>query len=560
MRPTTRKDVALLKHTAEKLIKEIGAEVDQPYPTEMHAFLAIITEEQKIYDAVFQELIRQVTVNMIERGEVLAEIRNRYANMFTKIPKHVKHLHTELLAQRKLNRRLTQELLRSKEMVTEMVKELEIIRKHDYEVTKQAQDAHEKLSTVLTQSDNTGEILEEYHKLYRMQRDRLEEAVRQAEQEKRVWIDAATSLALRIGQEHGFAELMLLQKYEHRRMRATSHIIVTISTTHDVHLRSVEKKIDEWRKKLIKLSQTVVEEDRHNIDVLAKMQRDMELVLKNLDVSEPTEAIEAEHPLLKVFHVHDVKSIADHLRKWVDQITTVATRFTSDKDLAFQEDITQIRKETNVWVEEGYRLLHRNERNTNGKEYEPLTELLGRIAIEVRDWLDKLMLRVTGEDGIAGNMISLQNQLEDRYTTYGARDVEKPLASSERTTLMETLTAWSLQIKNNLIETLSDTTEKEQHKIPLHVENFLSRLMDQLNTDSDIRNEENMKLHTSLISWMINLLVQGGSVSVRPDETWDHAYTLLETELQAFNTNLLRDAQDINTLTEQGVELRDLVL
>jgi hypothetical protein len=36
---------------------------------------------------------------------------------------------------------------------------------------------------------------------------------------------------------------------------------------------------------------------------------------------------------------------------------------------------------------------------------------------------------------------------------------------------------------------LSNTTEKEQHKIPLHVENWLSKLMDQFNTDTDIRND-----------------------------------------------------------------------
>ncbi|RKO84325.1 hypothetical protein BDK51DRAFT_37820, partial [Blyttiomyces helicus] len=150
LRPTTRKEVALLKQTMIALLKEIGADMDEDYPTEMHALLVLIEEEQKIYDAVFSEIIRQVTVNMIERGEVIAEIRKRYANMFSKIPKHVRHLHTELVAQRKLNRRLSEELLRSKETVADLLKELEIVRKHDGEVTRQAQDAQEKLVSVLT--------------------------------------------------------------------------------------------------------------------------------------------------------------------------------------------------------------------------------------------------------------------------------------------------------------------------------------------------------------------------------------------------------------------------
>lgn len=107
--------------------------------------------------------------------------------MFNKIPRHVRHLHTELVAQRKLNKRLTEELIRAKETVSDLLKEVEMVKKHDSEVSKQAHVAQEKLVTVLTHSDNTDEILEEYHKLYKLQRDRLEEAVAQTENEKRIW-------------------------------------------------------------------------------------------------------------------------------------------------------------------------------------------------------------------------------------------------------------------------------------------------------------------------------------------------------------------------------------
>jgi hypothetical protein len=396
------------------LLNDIGCDIDQDYPTDMHAFLQIIQEEQKIYDAVFQEIIRQVTVNMIERGEVLAEIRRRYGNMFSKIPKHIVHLHTELVAQRKLNRRITEELMRSKETVSELWSELELVRKHDTEVTKQAQDAQEKLVSVLTQSDNTDEILEEYHKLYRMQRDRLEEAVRQSEHEKRIWIDAATSLAMRIGQEHGMTDLSQLQKFEHARLRSTSHMIVIISNTNDAEMNAIEKKIFEWRAKILKLSQSVVEEDQQNLQTLTKMQRDMKMVLKNLTANEPADIIEAEHPLLKVFHIYDVKNLAEHLMKWVEQITTVAVRFTSDRDLTFQEEIASIRRIAETWIEAGLKLLRRNGKNTNSKDYLPLSDILSKVGVEIEEWLTKLDMRVSGEDGIASHVISLQNQLEDR--------------------------------------------------------------------------------------------------------------------------------------------------
>jgi hypothetical protein len=128
LKPTNRKEVAILKHTMVNLLRGLGvAEETEEYPTDMHAFLSVIQEEQKIYDSVFQEIIRQVTVNMSERGEILSEIQMRYSTMFAKVPKHVRHLHTELVAQRKLNKRLTEELLKSKVLTTSLLSRLQFI-------------------------------------------------------------------------------------------------------------------------------------------------------------------------------------------------------------------------------------------------------------------------------------------------------------------------------------------------------------------------------------------------------------------------------------------------
>ncbi|KAJ3069417.1 Axonemal dynein light chain domain-containing protein 1 [Podochytrium sp. JEL0797] len=553
LKPTTRKEVALLKHTMVALLNDIGCSVEKDYPTDMHAFLAMIQEEQKIYDTVFQELIRQVTINMLERGEVLSEIRRRYGQMFTKIPKHVKHLHTELIAQRKLNRRLCEELMRSKETVSDLWGELNVVRKHDMEVTKQAQDAQEKLISVLTQSDNTDEILEEYHKLYKMQRERLEEGVRKSEQEKKVWIDAAQNLALRIGHEHGLVDLAQLQKTENSRLRSSNHMIVIISNTNDSEMTAIEQRIEEWRTKLLKLSQTVIDDDHQNIETLTKIQRSMKLVLKNLTVNEPKDAIESDHPLLKNFHLFDVKSLSEHLMKWVEYITSVAIRFTSDSDLVFQEEITAIRKIAEQWLEASLKLLHRNEKNTNSKDYIPLSDVLAKIGLEIEEWLTKLEKRISGEEGVATLVIALQNQLEDRYTSFSARDFDKPLPTFERNHLKGSLVQWTEQLVS-LTETLSNTCEKEQQKVPLHVENWISRILDQMNTDTDVRNEENHKLHTLMISWMVHLLVKSGKE--RPTEAWDHEFLQLTQEIMSFNMNLLRDSSDIEMISDDDKDLR----
>lgn len=104
---------------------------------------------------------------------------------------------------------------------------------------------------------------------------------------------------------------------------------------------------------------------------------------------------------------------------------------------------------------------------------------------------------------------------------------------------------------------MTNTTEKEQHKIPLHVENLLSRLLDQLNTDTDVRNEENMTLHTSIISWMVHLLVKAGKE--KPSDAWDHQFGQLTQEIASFNANLLRDCVEIDTTAEDGKNLKESI-
>jgi len=49
-----------------------------------------VKEEQKIYNIIFNEVIRQVSVECIERGTVLAELRKRYAKMLDRVPRQVK--------------------------------------------------------------------------------------------------------------------------------------------------------------------------------------------------------------------------------------------------------------------------------------------------------------------------------------------------------------------------------------------------------------------------------------------------------------------------------------
>lgn len=105
----------------------------------MHNLLELLQKEQTIYNICFHEVIRQVSVHCMERGELLADIRRRYNNLLDRIPRQVKwsvrllhismyvrnvlmyySLHDELVAQRTLDKKLSTELKRFKGRISNL--------------------------------------------------------------------------------------------------------------------------------------------------------------------------------------------------------------------------------------------------------------------------------------------------------------------------------------------------------------------------------------------------------------------------------------------------------
>ena len=109
---------------------------------QLHNLLELIKEEQNIYNIVFHEIIRQVSVECKERGELLSKLRERYSSLLSRVPRQIKRLkkkrfvirllffsssfyfrfssislHEELIAQRALDRRLAEQLLQFKSTV-----------------------------------------------------------------------------------------------------------------------------------------------------------------------------------------------------------------------------------------------------------------------------------------------------------------------------------------------------------------------------------------------------------------------------------------------------------
>ncbi|ESP04990.1 hypothetical protein LOTGIDRAFT_109702, partial [Lottia gigantea] len=250
MKPTSRYEVLQLKKVLDDLLEKIGAndtDVDVRGPTQMHNLLELIKKEQNIYNVVFHELIRQTSVECAERGELLATLRKKYSDLLNRIPSQIKSLHEEVMAQRALDRRLTEELMRFKTTISILTSELTEIKEHDIRVTKEAQKAQEDLKYALSEAQKNASLLSEYHDLYELQRQRLEQQVSTLTSERELWSTAAYSLAMKVTEECQLTTAKRLHVSEKAWAKLAHHFTILLSDKDTELLTIIQTHVEDWR-------------------------------------------------------------------------------------------------------------------------------------------------------------------------------------------------------------------------------------------------------------------------------------------------------------------------
>uniref|UniRef100_A0A674JB49 Axonemal dynein light chain domain containing 1 n=1 Tax=Terrapene triunguis TaxID=2587831 RepID=A0A674JB49_9SAUR len=191
-------EVIQLMKVMDTMLEKAGVDDEQigiTGPSQLHNVLEVLKTEQNIYNIVFHELIRQVSVDCAERGELLS--KQRYVNLLDRIPQQMRNLYKEMMAQRVMDRHITEELYNFKESVGQLTSELCEVREHDFRVTREAERAHEELADAVRDAELNANLVEEYRELYELQRARLETQLLQLTQEKEIWSSATYDLAMK---------------------------------------------------------------------------------------------------------------------------------------------------------------------------------------------------------------------------------------------------------------------------------------------------------------------------------------------------------------------------
>uniref|UniRef100_A0A452V4H2 Axonemal dynein light chain domain-containing protein 1 n=1 Tax=Ursus maritimus TaxID=29073 RepID=A0A452V4H2_URSMA len=258
MKPNKRVEVVQLNDVMDAMLERAGVE-NQEYtgPTKMHKLLHILRKEQTIYNTVFHELIRQVSVDCADRGELLSKIRERYVQMLDQIARQMIDFYKDLVTQRMMDQRILEELYNFKNVIEELTRELCLVRAHDIKLTKEAEKAHKDLAQALLDAEKNAKIVEEYHDLYTLQRGRMESDIKQLMAERDLWSSATYELALKVIEKNRVILAKRLYLNEKGWNKYAKHFIILLSTKDTADLALLQKLTQKWRSSMNKFKKEV---------------------------------------------------------------------------------------------------------------------------------------------------------------------------------------------------------------------------------------------------------------------------------------------------------------
>ncbi|KAL4218861.1 Axonemal dynein light chain domain-containing protein 1 [Mactra antiquata] len=520
MKPASRYEVVQLKTTMEEMLDKAGvndADVEIKGPTQMHNLLELIKKEQNIYNIVFHELIRQASIECVERGELLADLRSKYSNLLNKVPQQIKSLHEEVMAQRALDRRLTEELMRFKSTISVLTSELSDVKEHDKKVTQEAQQAQEDLKTALSEAHRNASLLSEYHELYELQRKRLESQVFMLTEEREIWSMAAYCLAMKVTEEAGLTTAKRLHVNEKAWAKLAHHFTILLSDKDTDLLTRIQTYVEKWRDLVEEFSITLKhreEEMRKQLRVLAPgIDRWLKELKKCLNPVSTEEGQFIRAPTEK-----EQKGLLEEMRKWEELLGKETEKFGGDMLLNGQEQLHMIKQQMEGWTDNALLVLSRH-RGSEDTTHPDQINMLNLNEV-VEKLLHQFNTRITGENGVATNVIHLMNGMEtwDMKITSSLNGT-MPIHDNEWAGLLLTMEEWLSSIEE-AVEYVGSTqrederaenrphTRVEVNEVVRKVQKWVTTATNAVDSEDGKLVEQVTTLHSDMIRWMVQVLLR----------------------------------------------------
>nr|XP_019954094.1 PREDICTED: axonemal dynein light chain domain-containing protein 1 isoform X2 [Paralichthys olivaceus] len=413
LRPSGRLEVVQLMRMMDDMLDKAGVDQqrleapteiqhEQLFPTTMEGLLELVQVEQNIYNIVFHEVIRQVSVGCAERGQLLAKLRQRYQSLLERMPRCLKALHTEAVAQRALDRRLTEEIHHIKTSMQQLSMELFKIRDRDASVSQQVEFTHRQLAEELDQSHTNSGVVQGYHELYELQRGRLEAQLLQMTEERDSWSQLTLCFALKMISVKKLEVVSRLHVHEQSWFKTAEHCILYITSKDTEDMNIIMELSDNWTEQLMAFMSQMKKSQHAQFEEINAIEQDVNKWITFCTAQNQCPDPKYENVTLEKIHVD--------LKQWSNILAQQCERYQGEELFCCQQTLGELGRVQDRWLNMSVQLLRRHS-SPDGDP--PVGEAaLSELVRVLPELLKKLDTQVSGETGVHGKIMSLLGVME----------------------------------------------------------------------------------------------------------------------------------------------------
>ncbi|NXD87037.1 AXDN1 protein, partial [Halcyon senegalensis] len=507
VKPSGRLEVIQLMEMMDSMLEKAGVDklIRVTGPSQLHNALELMKAEQNIYNIVFHELIRQVSVDCVERGQLLSKLRQRYVGLMERIPEQMKTLYKKMMAQQLVNRRITEELLCFKESVEQLASMLCELREHDLQVTKEAEKTREELAAAMQEEKVNAKLLEEYRELYELQRKRLEEQVLLLAQEKRVWSSAAYDLALKIIDRNQLTLVRRLDVSGKTLTNTLKHFIVLLASKDTGDLADLQEETEQFRERLSHVGAEIEHSEKSSRETLQFFCSSLN---KHLQYFHSSDSSPLMNEKLLDEILQDIRSLINMLKEDLQQ-------YGGEVHLRKTESLRSAASLQEHWTELGQAVLNRHRDLAGALPRQHA--VLGHIHQRARQLYRQYSVRISGNNGTAKFLTALVRSMEDWLLKVQKLNRGSGTHKAELRAFYHKVPAWLAQAdaamscigSSQLHEAESD---KKLHSLVVPreffqvIQQWVLSMNNEVEKDIMHLNEKVTELHQKQTLWLLNLL------------------------------------------------------
>ncbi|XP_051004284.1 LOW QUALITY PROTEIN: axonemal dynein light chain domain-containing protein 1 [Acomys russatus] len=505
MKPNKRVEVIQLGEVMETMLERAGVENEEYVgPTKMHQLLHVLKKEQTIYNTVFHELIRQVSVDCADRGELLSKIRQKYTQMLDQIARQMIEFYKDLVTQRVMDQRILEELYNFKNVIEELTRELCLVRAHDKKLTSEAEKAQKDLAEALLEAEKNAKIVEDYHDLYTLQRGRMENDIKLLMTERDIWSSATYELALKVIERNRVILAKKLYLSEKGWNKYAKHFIIMLSTKDTGDLGTLHKLTEKWKTLMNRLKEDVERTEESTKD---RSQTVKDGILKwqqffRANVGKEIVIPNKGNPF--------TAALID-FKEYQKLLNEEKEKFTGDFLLSKYDSLKIIKHTQENWTDIGFGIFGRH-KNMDG-ELPPEHQYMEEITKTISSLYREYEIRMNGDNGISKILPNLIISLDicslklENLVEHSSMPPEEWLEIDEKINDMK----FQLDMLLNIIGTVPQYMDMDTGtSLQGHIFGMIQQLLLKIGNEVSNGNIELLRhvdeLHIAMVQWMVNFL------------------------------------------------------